>query len=555
MRCCSIVTLKEKGLKNNNQPVKSKSFISGMQERLYRYNSNAETNLTNDEINILLNELQVYQLQLEMQNDELEVSYSTLDRERAKFVGLYDLAPVGYFILDYLGIVEEVNQNGVDLLNTSKKALLNKRFQSFIAPQSWESFYDFLHKMQLTGDKQSAEIKMILPNEQILYTRIEGRAISNIIATEIIYYIAIIDVTESRNAQQSLKETTDRLEMTLNASSTGTWTIEFGSGKVFLDDYAYNILGINRWKFDGTIKGLITYIHPEDQANARNKLINSVHGLKEIDLDFKVVDSANKIKYISAKGHEIKSFDEKTYFAGILMDVSERKMLAMESENLRNSQQKLILSATLTAQEKERNVISRALHDSVCQLLYGIRLNLESIQRRQNIPGEFKNVNKLLDQAIKETRQISYELTPSVLKDFGFAAGIKEMAQRTSTPLFTIDTQIHGAVETLHKDVQLYAFRMIQELISNTIKHANATHAKIKVHIENNQVIIIVADNGKGFSGDTEQAFRIGSGLSGIQNRVYLLNGQMELNSTTKGLMVTIIFKNEPNQPEAQYLK
>lgn len=535
-------------MENNKKSGKSKitSFLKSYSSTLSKSeNSSGESNLSGEEINILMNELQVYQLELEMQNDELKASYLTLDEERAKFVGLYDLAPVGYFILDYLGVVEEANQNGVDLLNSSKKAILYKRFQSFIAPQSWENFYNFLRKMQNGDGKQSVEMQLVLPDQQIIYTRIEGRAISNMIAKEIKYYIAIIDITESRNAQQILQETTQRLEMTLEASSTGIWTIEFGTNAVFLDDYSYNILGINKLKFNHTIKSLIDHIYPDDQTAVRNTLEQAVNGIKEIDLEFKVKTYSRNLKYISAKGHEIKALDDKTYFAGILRDITERKILEKESELLRNNQQKLILSATLTAQEKERNAISRALHDSVCQILYGIRLNLENIQRTSNIDGDFTNVNQLLDQAIKETRQISYELTPSVLKDFGFVAGIKEMAQRTSTPFFTIDTYINGNADSLSPDVQLYAFRMIQELISNCIKHAKASHAEINVSLEHNRVIIIVADNGKGVSMDIEKAFKVGSGLSGIKNRVYLLNGTMEFNNTKNGLSVTIIFKNE----------
>ncbi|WP_158799643.1 PAS domain-containing protein [Pedobacter sp. L105] len=504
------------------------------------------TNLSADEINILLNELQVYQLELEMQNDELKASYLTIDQERAKFVGLYDLAPVGYFILDYLGIVEEANQNGVDLLNISKQTILRRRFQSFIAPPSWEDFYNFLHRMQHGDGKQSAEIRLTLPSGQIVYTRMEGIAIPNIVVADIKYYITIIDVTESRNAQHILKETKERLEMTLKASATGTWTIACGSNTVFLDTHSYKIMGIKDWQFNGTIKGLIERVYPEDQLYVRHQLMSAVNGLKDIDLEFRITDEAGEIKYIAAKGHEIEMLDESNCFAGILMDITERKKMEQEAELLKNGQQKLILSATLTAQEKERNTISRALHDSVCQLLYGIRLNLESIQRSHNLKGEFKNVNAMLDQAIKETRDLSYELTPSVLKDFGFAAGTKEMAQRTSTPDFQIDTFIDEDADLLHPDVQLYIFRMIQELINNCIKHAHATRAEIKVSLQNEHVLVRVTDNGRGFSKDTEEASRTGSGLSGIRNRVYLLNGKIKFNSTKKGLVVTITFSKVP---------
>lgn len=498
--------------------------------------------LSPEEINVLLNELQVYQLELEMQNDELKASYLTLDQERAKFVGLYDLAPVGYFILDYLGIVEEANQNGVDLLKISKQTILCKRFQSFIAPRSWEDFYNFLHRMQHGDGKQSAEIKLLLPGEQLVYTRMEGIAISGVFMKDIKYYITIIDITESRNAQQVLKETKERLEMTLKASATGTWTIEFGSKAVFLDPHSFNIMGISSYQFDGTLNTLIDHVYHEDQLAVKHHLMNAFNGLKDIDLEFRIVVDRNDIKYVAIKGHQIKVLEENAYFAGILMDVTERKKMEQEAEALKNGQQKLILSATLTAQEKERNNISRALHDSVCQILYGIRLNLESVERTHMLKGEFKNINALLDRAITETRQLSYELTPSVLKDFGFVAGIKEMAQRTSTPHFQIDTYIDNAADVLDPDVQLYVFRMIQELINNCIKHAHATKAEIKVNLINAEVVIKVSDNGIGFTMGLDEAIKSGSGLSGIRNRVYLLNGHIKFSKTKKGLVVTITF-------------
>jgi PAS domain S-box-containing protein len=509
----------------------------------------AHTKLSPEEINVLLNELQVYQLELEMQNDELKASYATLDQERAKFVGLYDLAPVGYFILDYLGVVEEANQNGVDLLNMSKQTIIRRRFQSFIAPYSWQDFYNFLHRMQHNDGKQSAEIKLLLPHDQIIYTRMEGIAIPSMMASEIKYYITLIDITESRNAQKVLKETKERLEMTLKASATGTWTIEYDANTVFLDTHSLNIIGIDSWKFEGTITGLIEIVHPEDQSLVKQHLISALNGPKEIDLEFRIVSNNDRVRYIAAKGHKITVLDDKSCFAGILMDITDRKKMEEDAEMLKNGQQKLILSATLTAQEKERNTISRALHDSVCQLLYGIRLNLESVQHKHQLKGEFKNVNELLDQAIKETRQLSYELTPSVLKDFGFVAGVKEMAQRTSSPDFKILAYIDNDADALDPEVQLYIFRMIQEMISNCIKHANASRAEIKVSFVDKQVVIKVADNGTGLKINMDEAGRRGSGLSGIRNRVYLLNGKIRFSSTKKGLTITINLNLTENIP------
>jgi PAS domain S-box-containing protein len=506
-----------------------------------------------EELGLLLSELQIFQLELEMQNEELAESANLLESERSKFAGFFNLAPVGYFILDHIGMVVEANQTGADLLNIGKQRLTGKRFQSFVDPENWELFYAFLHSMQTSENKQSCELSLLLPDRSEMYTRMEGSAIYDSISKKTQYYIAVIDVSESRISQQKLKDTTQRLEMTLNASETGTWTMEPGNNKVFLDDYSYTLLGINPWEFDGSAKGFIAMVHPEDQARLRQQLLSAIHISKEIDLEFRIITKDAKIKTMCIKGKEAYGPAKTTCFAGILMDVTEKLRIAEESKNLQNEKQRIILSAAFDAQEKERYRISSALHDSVCQILYGIRMNLQNIQTKLNLADELRGVNSLLDQAVRETRELSYELTPSVLRDFGFSAGVREMAHRFSTPSFSIKTTIRSSADKLHQDIQLYIFRIIQELISNCIKHAKASMAEVKVYTENDSIRLIVADNGKGFVTNTDDALLKGSGLRAIKNRVFLLSGTMDLHSSETGTTITIIFKNSNRFSEAAF--
>ena len=158
---------------------------------------NAEAKVTEHEISVLLNELQVFQLELEMQNDELKLSYELLEAERLKFAGFFNQAPVGYFVLDYIGSIEEANQTGADLLNTTKQIILGKRFQSFIAPQDLENFYFFLHKMQGSRTRQNFEIKLLLHNDREIYTRMEGVAVPSSFSDKIQYYITVVDIRKA----------------------------------------------------------------------------------------------------------------------------------------------------------------------------------------------------------------------------------------------------------------------------------------------------------------------------------------------------------------------
>jgi PAS domain S-box-containing protein len=503
-----------------------------------------DSNITDHEISVLLNELQIFQLELEMQNDELKASYQMLEAERAKLSGFFNQAPVGYFILDNLGLVEEANQTGADLLQVSKSDLLGVKFQNFIISDDFQAFYDFLYKIQSSSTRQFLEIKLLY-RDVSFYARIEGVAISNVFSDKTQYYLTVVDITESRNAQQKLMDTSQRLTMTLKASSTGTWTLQLDEKKLFLDDFSFQILNVQPGTFDGKITTFIDLIYLKDQAAVQHSFINAVHNGNKIDLEFRILTSEGLMKVIYVQGHEIETLGERKYFAGILMDITEKKKLAQLAENARREKQRLILSTTLNAQEKERNRISIALHDSICQILYGIRLNLQTISRANPSSYQFANVNKLLDQAIRETREISYELTPSVLRDFGFKAGIQEMAQRLSVPGFVINTEIETEIDFFNEDKQLYVFRIIQELINNCIKHAEATVAQIRMYAEDGFFKLIFTDNGKGFDYGSNQGLIKGSGLRSIKNRIFLLNGDMEVDSSEKGTTISIQIKYE----------
>jgi len=496
-------------------------------------------NVTEHEISELLNELQIFQIEMEMQNDELKASYQMLEAERAKLSGFFNQAPVGYFILDDTGVIEDANQTGITLFRVPKDELLGKKFESYLGPEDVASFMNFLKLIRESSKRQFLETPIGFDGVSF-YSRLEGVSISNVFTDKIQYYITVVDITESRNAQQRLLDASERLAMTLNASSTGTWTMHLGQNQMFLDDFSYQILGIQPGTFDKKSSSFLEQIHPDDQDVVRQIFLNSASKGTRFDAEFRIRTKDGVLKFLYVQGQEIHTFQEKNYFAGIMMDITGRKRLEQEAEQARKEKQRSILSAAIVAQEKERTRISIALHDSICQLLYGIRLNLQTIQRSNGGNIQFGNVNKLLDQVIQETREMSYELTPSVLRDFGFTAGIQEMAHRLSVDGFKIKANIDTDVNFFDEDKQLYIFRIIQELINNCIKHAEATVAEINMFSEPGCVWLIFSDNGKGFDYNVNKGLIKGSGLRSIKNRIFLLNGEMKVDSSNKGTTISI---------------
>lgn len=503
----------------------------------------AETNISDHEISVLLNELQIFQLELEMQNEELKVSYQLLEAERAKLAGFFNHAPVGFFILDSIGFIYEANQTGANLLKVQRKGLFNRRFHSFLEGHNLEAFNAFLEKVAGSQQRQYVELSLFPEQKHAFYARIEGVATLDPLSEKLQFYITIADITESRDAQQKLLDTSHRLAMTLSASDTGTWTMNFKRQRIFLDEYSNSIFEIEPGTFDGRIRNFLSFIHPKDRARVTQVFDFATAPIGKIDLEFEIITSKGKHKVMYVQGNDIQGLDEQMYYAGIIMDITEKTNLAREAVRLQEENQRNILSATFNAQEKERLQISSALHDSICQILYGIKINLQSIQRSHNMTTEFGNVNLLLDQVIRETREMSYELTPSVLRDFGFAAGIQELGNRLSLPGFKIVTEIDADFRGLNEERQLYLFRIIQELINNCMKHAEASLAEIKMFEKDGWLHLTFKDNGKGFGVKVERSLLNGSGLRSIKNRIFLLNGEMDLQSSSLGTIIEIKIK------------
>lgn len=504
-----------------------------------------EMPVSGHDVAVLLGELQTAQLELETQNDELFVSSELLKTERAKFEQLFNFAPVGYFILDKMGVIEELNQAAEELLAVQKEEVLDKRFQYFVASEDWERFYSFLHNLEISNAKQHIDIKLLFGSGTTCYTRVEGLKTKSKYNDQVQYYITVTDVTEIRLAQQNLQATAQRLEMTLMASGTGTWTLDIENRNIYMDGFCCSLFEINPAEFDGTFKGFIQLVDSEDRERVWQNLSHSINNIQPIDLEFRFLTRTAEQKIFSLKGREVKNDSYSKFYVGVLVDITQQVSIADDARKLHYEKQRLILSTTLNAQEKERQKISSVLHDSVCQLLYGVKLNIQSLQKSTNLTDEFKNVNALLDQAISETRALSYDLTPSVLRDFGFTAGVREIAQRFSTPTFKINTIVKKETDLLESNLQLVVFRIMQEVLNNCIKHSNASLTEIKVCTEENMVTLIVSDNGKGFEESLSTALAKGSGLRGIKHRIFLLDGSMDIESSKSGTSVTIRLRKD----------
>jgi PAS domain S-box-containing protein len=306
-----------------------------------------------DHMQAVFQELQVHQIELEMQNDELKTANEELELQQLKFSSIYNLAPLGYFILNSHCIIEEVNNTGALLIKGGKAGLLGKRITQFIAPEFTDTFYRFFKDMQATHAKQSCQLSMISKAGIEFYAQVEGTAINSLMTGGAAqYYIAIIDITDRIQAGKKLAETKERLELSLEASSAGIWELDLNTMEFYLDEFNYHICAVPEGGFDGRYLTFLNFIYPDDRQMVDEQFRKSINYEKGIDVVCRLINRQGGVCYASIRGHVINEPGQTKRLVGIMMDITAKKRIEEETVVLKNNQQRLIALATLNAEEK-----------------------------------------------------------------------------------------------------------------------------------------------------------------------------------------------------------
>jgi len=204
----------------------------------------------------------------------------------------------------------------------------------------------------------------------------------------------------------------------------------------------------------------------------------------------------------------------------------------LEMEKEKQNSNILTLTALLKGQEQERGRLARDLHDGLGGLLSGTKLQLTHLYDK--ITGieqsEMEKSIAQLDGAVDELRRVAHNLMPDLLVKYGLQEALNEYAIRMSNDLLDIDVQFLSYTQSLSKEKELLLYRIVQELVNNAIKHANATEIIIQLVEAETNYTVLVEDDGKGF--DTANvALNKSAGMHNIESRVQFLNGTMTVHS------------------------
>lgn len=212
-------------------------------------------------------------------------------------------------------------------------------------------------------------------------------------------------------------------------------------------------------------------------------------------------------------------------------------------ERHRQSVNKYILTAALRAEEKSRSHFAKELHDGMGPLLSSAKMSLTAISRKGRSPEELRiieNTAYVIDEAIRSVREISNNMSPHLLMNFGLARGVENFINKSAAihnEKFSFKTNLKG--ERFEEDVEVIFYRVICELINNSLKHAACSEITLSLMHMGNRLCLTYADNGKGFNLQTVADY--GMGLSNIHSRIHSLGGELEiLSAKGKGMSAEV---------------
>ena len=493
-----------------NSPVKSKSPSSirnKAEEHLKKKKLNSGSFATDSDAHKLLHELEVYQIELEMQNDELKAARDSAEKAMENYSSLFDYSPAGYFVITKEGNIRNLNFMGANMLGMERLRLINTRFKLFLSFDTRNTFDDFMHEVFECRCKSSCEVIIVKKDSLPLYIYIEG----SVNAEDNELLAIMFDITNRKAIEEELKISNEKLELAMENGNIGVWEWDITTDRVTWDKRMEKIFDFLTGSFGQTYKAFEDCIHEEDLLHFR-KAINQT---LEMELPFETVFRTRSVtgdsKYVSTKALVNKGKDGKTIsLTGVCFDVTgmkkgtEQVLIKLNEELLRSNKDleqfayvashdlqeplRMVSSFTQMLAQHYENKLDKEAQEYIkfavdgSKRMYELINGLLAYSRIQTKGKKFARVN-MNDVLEKVIRNLSL-----IIEEKNVVIAINEFPE-----IFADESQM---------------IQLIQNLISNAIKFS--TKAPV-IHIlsktEGKKYVFSVKDEGIGI--DTQYFERI----------------------------------------------
>ncbi len=494
----------------------------------------------------LLHELQVHQFELEIQNEELRNSEAQIAAGLAHFTALYDGAPVGYFTLQCDGTIIQTNLAGAQLLGLDRSQLLGHRFNAFVTTQGLAPFAIFLQQIFAGEARQSCEVVLASKNQPPKTVQIQATLPTD----QREYWVAVMDISDRKRAEQALiasevfaaialkAEQTlsfseERFRSVFKSVNTGIASCDKTGMLLYCNEAFRAMLGYDAEALKQ--KRFIDFTFPADLPKEMVLFNEILTGQREkYQLEKRCVTADRQIIWVDVFIATIRDKSGAIVnFIGVISDITARKKYALA---LADSKQKLRALASYQERilERERKHIAGEVHDELGQLLTALKMDISLVRlsfgENPQLLALVDDMRSLVEKTFDVVRQVTSNLRPAAL-NHGLVAAIEWLASD-----FSKRSSIRCRLDADEGDILLgdtqatAVFRVIQESLTNVIRHAQAKEVVISWHHIGKKLQVVVTDDGHGFDIVSVGKAK-GFGLLGMRERLLALGGTLRIDS------------------------
>jgi PAS domain S-box-containing protein len=489
-----------------------------------------------------LHQLQVYQIELEMQNAQLRQAQVGLEESRDRYVDFYDFAPVGYITLDHGGMIEEINLTGASMLSVARNQLPFRRFANYVAKQDQDRWHRYFGDVLKRKQQVACELTLQHDDKPDFYARLDCLCLKHGDRKSVVR-IVLADTRLEKRHRQVLKDL-EYQKFALDQHSIVAIT-DLSGTITYANDKFCSISHYSREELLGKNHRLINSgTHPKAFFDEMYRTITAGtvwHGdICNCAKDGSLYWVATTIvPYLGSDGLPFQ-------YVAIRTDITEHRRVEQELVELnkhlaeevadRTSDLSALAAHVQRIAETERARLARELHDEMGSIMTALTMEVGRLKSKASAPDFLQDltvIRELIANANQSRRNIINQLYPTVLDDFGFVFAVDLMVKE-----YRKHSGIEVKIDVTEEDIvispdhALAAYRITQECLNNIAKHSGASKVQIEVTAKNGFFDMTIHDNGKGMPRE------IGvnrHGVFGMIERARYLGGSLQIGSDEGG--------------------
>jgi PAS domain S-box-containing protein len=467
-----------------------------------------------------------------------------LRESEERYRELFENAKDATYVHDLSGIYTSVNRAAEKLTGCSRDEIIGTRFTDFVPPEQIEVVNEHLCRKLVEEGETTYETEVIAH---------DGRRVPVEVSSHLIYENGIAigvqgtarDITERKRAEDQLRQAKDFSDNLIQTANVIILTLDVAGSINIFNQTAEELTGYTAAEVQG--RSWFETLVPRDRYpyvwDEFTRLTNS--GLPKT-FENPILTKSGEERYIRWQNNQIIVGGEVVGTISFGNDITERKRA---EEALQNYPRQLI-----EAQEAERQSIARELHDQIGQVLTAIRINLQTVWETCETSESRALIDEgvaIVDNALEQVRDLSFELRPSLLDDLGLVAALRwysdRFARRTGIHAVTA-IDLRKSKTRLRLELETACFRIVQEALTNVVRHARARKVSITLKSSKNEVSLSIKDDGRGFDAHSPNLYQFTThlGLRGMRERALALGGRLEIESgPSRGTEIRAHFPRE----------